>query len=109
MTSVKIVDGKRNSYFDGGLATYVGTSILAFLVTFFTLGICAPWGICMLYNWRIKHTIIEGQRLAFDGTDVQLFGNWIKWLLLCFITLGIYGFWVKIKLENWKVKHTYVV
>ena len=31
----------KNSYFDGGLATYIGTSILATLITVFTLGICA--------------------------------------------------------------------
>ncbi len=42
----------KNSYFDGGLATYIGTSILATLITVFTLGICAPWGICMMYNWK---------------------------------------------------------
>ena len=52
----------KNSYFDGGLATYIGTSILATLITVFTLGICAPWGICMMYNWKIKHTVIDGKR-----------------------------------------------
>ena len=82
----------KNSYFDGGLATYIGTSILATLITVFTLGICTPWGICMMYNWKIKHTVIDGKRLYFDGTAMQLFGHWIKWLLLTIITLGIYGF-----------------
>ena len=53
----------KNSYFDGDLATYIGTSILATLITVFTLGICAPWGICMMYNWKIKHTVIDGKRL----------------------------------------------
>lgn len=99
----------RNSYFDGGVGGYIGTTILAWAVTAFTFGICAPWGICMRYNWQIKHTVIEGRRLAFDGTAVQLFGNWIKWLLLTIITLGIYGFWVNIKVEQWKTKHTYFV
>ena len=80
----------KNSYFDGGLATYIGTSILATLITVFTLGICAPWGICMMYNWKIKHTVIDGKRLYFDGTAMQLFGHWIKWLLLTIITLGIW-------------------
>ena len=98
----------RNSYFDGGLVTYIGTSILATLITVCTFGICAPWGICLLYNWKIKHTVINGKRLYFDGTAVQLFGNWIKWLFLTFITLGIYGFWLHIKLEQWRVKHTHV-
>lgn len=98
----------RNSYFDGGLVTYIGTSILATLITVCTFGICAPWGICLLYNWKIKHTVINGKRLYFDGTAMQLFGNWIKWLFLTFITLGIYGFWLHIKLEQWRVKHTHV-
>ena len=61
----------------------------------------------MIYSWETKHTVIEGRRLRFDGTAMQLFGSWIKWLLLCFITLGIYSFWVGIALKKWKVKHTF--
>lgn len=99
----------KESYFDGGLATYIGTSILASLITILTLGICAPWGFCFLYNWKIKHTVINGKRLYFDGTAMQLFGYWIKWLLLTLITLGIYGFWLTIKLEQWRVKHTHTI
>ena len=63
----------------------------------------------MVYNWEIKHTIINGRRLVFDGSAVGLFGQWIKWLLLTIITLGIYGLWVGIKLKKWKVSHTYMV
>ncbi|MFW8051780.1 hypothetical protein [Vagococcus fluvialis] len=82
----------RKSYFDGGLLSYIGTQLLAFLVTVLTFGICAPWGICMRYNWSIKHKVIDGRRLYFDGTAIQLFGNWIKWWFLTIITFGIYGF-----------------
>ncbi|WP_142668736.1 DUF898 family protein [Enterococcus faecalis] len=99
----------KNSYFDGDLATYIGTSILATLITVFTLGICAPWRICMMYNWKIKHTVIDGKRLYFDGTAMQLFGHWIKWLLLTIITLGIYGFWLNIRLQQWITKHTHTL
>ena len=63
----------------------------------------------MIYNWEIRHTVIEGRRLEFDGTAVQLFGNWIKWLLLTIVTFGIYGFWVNIKLRQWKAMHTHFV
>lgn len=63
----------------------------------------------MIYNWEIKHTVIEGRRLEFDGTAVQLFGNWIKWLLLTIVTFGIYGFWVNIKLRQWKTMNTHFV
>ena len=94
------------SYFDGGLAQLIGWSILGFLVTVITLGICYPWALCKIYGWKINHTVIEGRRLKFNGTAIGLFGQWIKWLLLCIITLGIYSFWLSIALEKWKVKHT---
>lgn len=61
----------------------------------------------MVYNWEVKHTVINGHRLYFDGKAIQLFGNWIKWFLLSFITLGIYLFWVSIALRKWKTKHTH--
>ena len=98
-----------NSYFDGGLLQLIGWKILGAIITTFTLGICYPWAVCMVYNWEIKHTVINGKRLFFDGKAIQLFGNWIKWLLLTIITLGIYGFWVGIALKKWKTKHTHFV
>lgn len=59
-----------------------------------------------MINWKVKQTVIDGHRLYFDGTAMQLFGNWIKWLILTVITLGIYSFWFNIKLEQWITKHT---
>lgn len=98
---------KEESYFDGGLLQLIGYRILGTIVTALTLGICLPWAYCMIYNWEVKHTVINGRRLEFDGTAAQLFGNWIKWLLLTIITLGIYGFWLDIKLKQWRTKHTH--
>ncbi|MBE6360963.1 MAG: DUF898 domain-containing protein [Treponema bryantii] len=97
---------EKTSYFDGGLLQLIGWKILGGLITIFTIGICFPWAFTMIYNWEIKHTVINGKRLQFDGKAIQLFGNWIKWLLLSIITLGIYGFWVPIKLIKWKTLHT---
>ncbi|WP_056956364.1 DUF898 family protein [Lacticaseibacillus pantheris] len=96
----------RQSFFDGGLLSLIGWSILGFIVTVCTFGICYPWSLTMIYGWRINHTVIDGHRMQFDGSAVGLFGNWIKWLLLSIITLGIYSFWVRIKLEDWKAKNT---
>jgi uncharacterized membrane protein YjgN (DUF898 family) len=96
----------QSSYFDGGLLTYIGWIILGFLVTVVTLGICFPWALCMVYGWKINHTVIEGKRLRFNGSAVSLFGHWLLWLLLTIITLGIYSFWVFIALEKWKVRNT---
>lgn len=101
---MEIQTGK--SYFDGGLLQLIGWQTLGGLVTLFTLGICYPWAICMIYRWEINHTVINGHRLKFTGTAMQLFGSWIKWLLLTIITCGIYGFWLNIKLKQWKTKHT---
>jgi uncharacterized membrane protein YjgN (DUF898 family) len=61
----------------------------------------------MVYRWEASHTVINSQRLRFDGSAVSLFGQWIKWLLLTIITLGIYGFWLEIKLKQWRTKHTH--
>lgn len=94
------------SFFDGGLGSYIGWNLLGFLVTTFTLGICAPLAICWMYKWKTEHTVIEGRRMEFTGTATGLFGHWIKWLLLTIITFGIYGFWVHIKLEDWKARNT---
>lgn len=97
---------ENRSYFDGGLLSYVGWIILGSLLTSCMFGICYPWALCMIYGWKINHTVIEGRRLQFNGTAIGLFGNWIKWLLLIVVTLGIYSFWVHIKLEQWRVKNT---
>ena len=97
---------ENKSYFDGGLLSYIGWIILGSLITSCTFGICYPWALCMIYGWKINHTVVEGRRLRFNGSAVGLFGNWIKWLLLIIVTLGIYGFWVHIKLEQWRVKNT---
>lgn len=97
---------EEKSYFDGGLLGLIGLSILALFITVFTLGICYPWALCLVYGWKINHTVIEGKRLKFNGSAIGLFGNWIKWFLLCIITFGIYSLWLGIALEKWKVKNT---
>lgn len=95
------------SYFDGKLHQLIGYTLLGILVTVLTLGICYPWALCKQYGWRIRHTVVEGRRLAFDGKATQLIGKWLLWLLLCIVTLGIYSLWVGIALEKWRVKHTH--
>ncbi len=104
--SISKTQEQSKSYFDGGLIQYVGWSILGFLVTVCTLGICYPWAITMILGWKARHTVINGRRLTFTGSAIGLFGNWIKWWFFTIITLGIYVFWLFIAMEKWKTKHT---
>lgn len=92
--------------FDGGAATYVGTGVLAFLITVCTLGFGYPFALVLRERWRAKHSYIDGRRLVFTGSVWGLFGNWVKWLLLCIVTLGIYSFWVGPRIARWKWEHT---
>jgi uncharacterized membrane protein YjgN (DUF898 family) len=92
--------------FDGGAATFVGTGILAVLVTICTLGICYPFALVLRERWRAKHSYVDGFPLVFTGSAWALFGNWLKWLLLSIITLGIYLFWVGPRIQQWKWEHT---
>ncbi len=99
----------RNSrafHFDGGAGTYLGTGILAFLVTVCSLGLALPFELVLRQRWRAKHTYINGHRLMFTGTGIGLFGNWVKWMLLTIITLGIYSFWVGPRIQKWLVENT---
>ena len=36
------------SYFDGGLLSYIGYSILSFIIIVLTLGIATPWAVCLM-------------------------------------------------------------
>lgn len=97
----------EESYFDGKLIEVIGLGIVSVLACIFTLFIAYPWVICMFCNWEAKHTVIEGKRLAFDGTPMSLFLKWLKWMFFTIITFGIYSFWISIELKKWKTEHTY--
>ena len=98
----------RESRFTGGLLGLIGINLLQGLLTGITLGLAAPWAVCMKERWIARHTVIDGPQLVFDGTGGQLFGNYIKWFLLTIITFGIYAFWLEIKMKQWLVKHTHM-
>lgn len=96
------------SKFTGGLLGMIIIGILQGLIIGLTLGLGTPWAICMREKWYVKHTIIDGHKLTFDGNGAQLFGNFIKWFILTIITLGIYSFWLSIKMKQWVTKHTHL-
>lgn len=95
------------SEFTGGLLGLIGIGILQGLIIIFTIGIGTPWAICLKEKWYAEHTVIDGRRIEFDGTGIDLFANYIKWFLLTIITFGIYSFWLVIKMKKWVVSHTH--
>ena len=97
------------SKFTGGLLGMIGIGILQAIITIFTFGIGAPWAICLKEGWYVRHTVVDGHQLTFDGTGGQLLGNWVKWFLLMIITLGIYSFWVAPRMFNWVASHLHKV
>lgn len=96
-----------NSYFDGSFIEYLGYSILAFLITLFSLTLAKPWADKLIIEYKISHTVYNGKRLKFEGRGSELFVERFKWILLSIITLGIYSFWIPIKMKQWVVSNTH--
>ena len=88
--------------FTGGAANYLGTIIVASLLTLVTFGICYPFALVMIERWKADNSTIDGRRIQFIGTGIGLFGLWIKWMLLCLVTVGIYSLWIAPKIQKWK-------
>lgn len=95
------------SEFRGGFLDYIIRVIVGTFMSIITIGILVPWAVVLIKKWEIDNTYIEGKKLIFDGTAMQLFGNYIKWWLLCIITFGIYNLWMPIKIRKWVIKHTH--
>jgi uncharacterized membrane protein YjgN (DUF898 family) len=92
--------------FDGGAASYIGTVLLAILITVVTIGICYPFAVVLMQRWRAKHSFIDGKRLVFTGSAWGLLGRWLLWLLLIVVTLGVYSFWIVPRIQRWKWENT---
>jgi uncharacterized membrane protein YjgN (DUF898 family) len=103
---VNMQPNSKRFTFDGGAATFIGTGILAALITALSFGICYPFAIVFRQRWRAKHSYIDGKQLIFTGSAWGLFGNWIKWLLLTIITFGIYSLCVGPRIQKWIWENT---
>lgn len=92
--------------FDGGVFSYWGTQLLAFLLSVCTLGFLYPFGLILRLRWRSKHTAVNGVPLVFNGSAFGLIARWLQWWLLSVVTVGIYSFWVAPRLNKWIVENT---
>ena len=107
---VKIKKTKQSgvSGFDGWLLQEIGWGLLGSLVTTLTAGIGYPLAYCWMAKWEYRHTIIDGKRVYFDGTALELTGKWMLWLLLCIPTLGIFSVFIPKRLMLWKLSHAHI-
>jgi len=95
--------------FHGGAASYLGTVILAFLITVLTVGLGYPWALCMYQSWKIDNITYNGRKLKFKGSGFGLLWLWLKMWFFLLITLGIYSFWIAPRLERWVWDNTTVL
>ena len=97
-----------NCYYDGDVGERFGEAMVAGLITFFTCGILAPWGIVRVLKYDMAHSVIDGDRLAFSGDGAELWGETHLIGLLNFITCGFYYSWGICRINRWAYRHTYI-
>lgn len=98
---------RNDSYFDGKVLELLGWKILKGLLIGVTAGIAASWGDCMVINYQLSHTHLNGKKIKFTGSGGDLFVQRFKWIFLTLITFGIYGFWVPVRYQQWLTKNMY--
>ena len=98
-----------NSEFDGNILEYIGYSLLIYISTFVSFGILYPFTYILFKRWEVSHTIIEGNRLVFEGKISDYYLKCIIWALLSLITLGIYGFIVPIRKKQWETENIHFI
>ena len=100
--------GSRTSFFDGTVSEYIGSAVLASLITTFTCGIGGAWGSNMLTQYEYKGTCICGDRFNYTGTGGSLFGIYLVNSLLTVLTCGIYSAWATCALNRYIISNVHV-
>lgn len=98
------------SKFDGSVAGNFGTTfvqILLYIALGWLFGMGIAMGTVYKHRWVKSHTIVDGQRLSFNGTWVSYWGKTIVWCLLSVVTIGIYGaFFMPVANLKWFAENT---
>ncbi|MGA8246245.1 MAG: hypothetical protein WB797_05010 [Nocardioides sp.] len=101
-----MTDNSGRFAFDGDVAGYLGTRVLAALVCVVTLGFGFPLALVLAQRWNARHLTVGGRRLVFTGRAGDLFRDWRTWWPLTVVTLGVYAFSVVPKVRGWIWDHT---
>ena len=100
-------ESNTESYFDGTFFELLAYNYLMIFLSVFTLGVGAPWGICLYNKYIYSHMVISGKRLKFDATGDTLFVKYFKWAFFNAITFGIYSIWIPTRIKEWEVSYLY--
>ena len=104
---VKNKKTKQNitSEFTGTYGQNFGLTIGLFFLSI--IPFCLPLAIVIRLRWKMKHTIIVGMPLRFEGKAGQLLGKFFVWGFLSIITLFLYAvIAVPVKYERWVAENT---
>ncbi len=100
-------DPENNSYFDGGVGSYIGFSFLTMLVRVIPL-VGFAWADIIWLRWETNHSVIDSRRLNFNGSVGGLFGKYLLWGLLTVVTFGIFGLFLPVKQMRWVAERTVI-
>lgn len=100
--------GASGSFFDGNSFEYFGYGLLQSILLLITCGLAAPWTLTMIQKWEIRHEVISGDRLYYNGTGLGILGQYIIVYLLSLITFGIYSPWGLVRINRYICSHTHV-
>ena len=78
------------SKFTGSTFGLIGMYVVMVVMVTCTLGIGAPWAVCMFMRWTTKHTVIDGQRLQFVGKGGRYFGKMLLWSIPGMLIGGLF-------------------
>lgn len=95
----------NNSYFDGGILGFIGTNILAAIVTAVPF-VGFAWSNIIKLRWERKHTVVDSRRLVFEGTVGNFFLKYLLWGILTVITFGIYALFVPVRVMRLETEYT---
>ncbi len=94
--------------FDGDSFEYFGYGLLQAILILLTCGLAAPWTITLIQKWEMRHSIVAGDRMVYEGTALGILGQYIVVFLLSLITCGIYAPWGAVRLNKYVYGHTRV-
>jgi uncharacterized membrane protein YjgN (DUF898 family) len=87
--------------FDGDVTGYLGTRLVALLLTVLTLGFGFPYALVLVKRWNARHLVIGGSPVVFTGRAGDLMRQWAVWWPCVVLTVGFYAFAVFPRVIRW--------